>query len=109
MSKEDLIKQLKNLSEKIRTNNASLQDYEDFEKLLINSGYFEKEDIERHLKTANLTSYKELVDERIRIQNEVEKQNYAILKQRKLIEGIAVVGIVALGLAAAYNLLRDRD
>ncbi len=89
-----MLNRLNILTEKIRKNVADVEDYNEYEQLLINSGAFEHNEIHSYLKKANLHSFDALIHAR----NQAKT-----LQDKKVIEGVAVVGLVALGLALIFS------
>ena len=104
MNEKD-INRIEQLSDKIQNNTANLNDYEEYEKLLIQGGY-SKKIILKTLKDANIETYKELIEKRNKIYAEIKQSKIEALERRKIVEGIAVVGLIALGLAVLFNLFR---
>jgi hypothetical protein len=103
----DEIDKIDSLSDKIRDNTANLNDYEEYEKLLIKGGYT-KDSIMQKLKNANIESYKELIDKRKQVEIDLKNLKEEALDTRKIIEGIAIVGLVAIGLALLYELVKQK-
>jgi hypothetical protein len=89
-----MLQRLNILTERIRTNTASVPEYNEYEQILITSGAFDHTEIFQYLKNANLNSYESLIDAR----------NRAItIADKKAVEGVVIVGLVALGLALIFG------
>ncbi len=84
------LQRLNVLTERIRKNISDVNEYNEYEQILINSGAFTHNEINDYLKRAQLYSY----DALIKARNQAKT-----ISDRQKIEGIAVVGLVALGLA----------
>lgn len=95
------------LSDKIRDGIATLNDYENYEALLIKGGYT-REFIMQKLKNANVESYKELIEKREQVRRDLKNLKIEALDTRKILEGVAVVGLVAIGLALLFELARQK-
>lgn len=89
----ETLNRLNILTEKIRTNTASASEYGEYERLLINSGAFTKQEVQSHLAKADLHSYEALI----------LRRTTKTLEERKFVEGAVVVGLVALGLALIFS------
>lgn len=85
-----MLQQLNELTEKIRKNVASVAEYNEYENLLIKSGAFTHNEISSYLEKANINTYRDLIEARNKAKT---------IESKKIIEGVAVVGLVALGLA----------
>jgi predicted butyrate kinase (DUF1464 family) len=88
------LQRLNILTELIRKNIASVDDYNEYESILINSGAFTHPEIHDYLRRANLHSYATLIQAR----NQAKT-----IQDKKIVEGVAVVGLVALGLALIFS------
>jgi len=88
------IQSLNILTEKIRLNQASVAEYNEYENILIQSGAFNHNEIMSYLSSANLNNYNDLIAARNRAKT---------IEDKKLVEGVAVVGLVALGLALIFS------
>ena len=106
MKKEEVLR-IDELSNKIRDNTANLNDYEEYESLLNKAGY-SHEFIMSKLKEANVDSYKDLIEKRFKIASDLKQRKKDALERRKIIEGIAVVGLVAIGLAIFFAFFRNK-
>ena len=89
-----MLQRLDVLTEKIRTNSASVTEYNEYEQILITSGAFDHFEIFQNLKNANLNSYDALIASRNRAKT---------IKDKKAVEGVVIVGLVALGLALIFG------
>lgn len=89
-----MLQKLNELTEKIRTNTASVFEYNLYEQTLLQSGAFTHKEIFRYLENANLHSYDALIAARNRAKT---------IEDKKIVEGVAVVGLVALGLALIFS------
>lgn len=90
---KEALNRLNILTEKIRTNSASVQDYNEYEQILINSGAFTANEIHGYLSRANIHTYDALIDARNRAKT---------IEEKKGVETAVVVGLVALGLAIIF-------
>ena len=88
-----MLNRLNVLTERIRKNQAYLSEYNEYEEILTHSGAFSHNEIQQYLRRSNLVDYNELIDARRRAKT---------LEDKKTVEGVAVVGLVALGLALIF-------
>jgi len=79
------------LSERIKYNSATIEDYHDYESIMIESGVFGHEDIQRILEKGNVKSFDELVRRR---QNKEDE---------KMLRQIVAVGLAGLALALLFR------
>jgi hypothetical protein len=89
-----MLQRLNVLTERIRTNTASVAEYNEYEQILVNSGAFDHPEIFQYLKNANLNSYDALIAARNRAKT---------IDDKKAVEGVVIVGLVALGLALIFG------
>jgi hypothetical protein len=92
------MKRLKYLKERIIKNTAPLSEYDEYEKLILISG-FTHDDIQKYLDREHISSYEELLRERSR---------YRDRKRNAEVETIIVAGLVGLGMAVILKSLFNK-